>query len=106
LLARTGTRPIIVTGALLGAGEAWLAAALITASSTLGAALGLAILTAIATSRTNDVLTAHAGSREALTSGFQHAVIAARADTEARRGRRGQRILNPHAATARLSAGD
>jgi EmrB/QacA subfamily drug resistance transporter len=56
--------------------KAGLAAALITASSTLGAALGLAILTAIATSRTQHLLIAHAAPHQALTSGFQHALVA------------------------------
>ena len=110
LVARIGTRPIIVAGAVIGAGgvywlsripvhgsyltdllpglvvmalglgavmvgvqnaanagvpadKAGLAAALITTSSTVGAALGLAILTAIATSRTNHLIAAHAGTR-------------------------------------------
>ena len=123
LLPRTGTRPIIVAGALLGAGgvywlsripvhgsylpdllpglvimalglgaifvgvqnaanagvspdKAGLAAALITTSSTLGAALGLAILTAIATGRTQHLLGAGAAPPAALTSGFQHALVA------------------------------
>jgi EmrB/QacA subfamily drug resistance transporter len=123
LLSRTGTRPIIVVGTLLGAAgvywlsripvhgsyltdllpglvimalglgavfvgvqnaanagvpadKAGLAAALITTSSTLGAALGLAILTAIASSRTQHLLTGHAPPAQALTSGFQHALIA------------------------------
>ena len=123
LLSRTGTRPIIVAGTLLGAGgvywlsripvhgsygadilpglvvmaiglgavfvgvqtaanagvpaeKAGLAAALITASSTLGGALGLAIFSAIATSQTNHLLGAHASRPEALTSGFQRALIA------------------------------
>lgn len=124
LLSRTGTRPIIVVGTLLGAGgvywlsripvhgsyvsdilpglvvmaiglgavfvgvqtaanagvpaeKAGLAAALITASSTLGGALGLAIFSAIATSATSHQLIAHASRPEALTAGFQHALIAA-----------------------------
>ena len=122
-MSRTGTRPIIVAGTLLGAGggywlsripvhgsyladllpglvimavglgavfvgiqtaanagvppdKAGLAAALITTSATLGAALGLAILTGIATSRTHDLLAAHATPTEALTSGFQRALLA------------------------------
>jgi len=123
LLSRTGTRPIMVAGTLLGAGgvywlsripvhrsyltdilpglvvmairlgavfvgvqtaanagvppdKAGLAAALITTSSTLGGALGLAIFSAIATSRTRQLLAAHTARPEALTSGFQHALIA------------------------------
>jgi hypothetical protein len=118
LVARIGTRPIIVAGAVIGAGgvhwlsripvhgsyltdllpglvvmalglgavmvgvqnaanagvpadKAGLAAALITTSSTVGAALGLAILTAIATSRTNHLIAAHANNADALTSGAQ-----------------------------------
>jgi EmrB/QacA subfamily drug resistance transporter len=123
LLVRTGTRPIIVAGALVGAGgvfwlsqipvhgsylsdllpamvimalglgavfvgvqtaanagvppeEAGLAAALINTSQQLGAALGLAIFSAIATSRTQALLAAHASTPGALTSGFQRALLA------------------------------
>ena len=122
LVPRIGTRPIIVAGAVIGAGgiywlsripvhgsyltdllpglivvalglgavmvgvqnaanvgvpadKAGLAAALITTSSTVGAALGLAILTAIATSRTNHLIPAHAGAAHALTSGFHTALV-------------------------------
>jgi EmrB/QacA subfamily drug resistance transporter len=124
LLARTGTRPVIATGALVGAGavfwlsrvpvhgtylgnllppmvivslglgavfvgvqtaanagvpsdKAGLAAALVNTSQQLGPALGLAIFSAIATSRTNDLLHAHATRPEALTSGFHDALLAA-----------------------------
>jgi EmrB/QacA subfamily drug resistance transporter len=56
--------------------QAGLAAALISASATLGGALGLAILSAIATSRTHHLLAAHAAGRVALTSGFGHALLA------------------------------
>jgi EmrB/QacA subfamily drug resistance transporter len=123
LLARTGTRPVIATGALLGAGgiywlsripvhgsyaadllpplvimalglgavfvgvqtaanagvpadKAGLAAALITASTQLGGALGLAIFTAIATGRTNHLLAGGATRPDALTSGFHRGLLA------------------------------
>jgi EmrB/QacA subfamily drug resistance transporter len=123
LVERIGTRPIILTGALIGAAgvywlsripvhgsyltdllpglvilalglgavmvgvqnaanagvpadKAGLAAALITTSSTIGAALGLAILTAIATSRTDHLIDAHASTPVALTGGFREALIA------------------------------
>src|SRR5579859_1855701 len=123
LFVRTGTRPIIVTGALLAAGgiywlsripvhgsyftdlfpglmimslglgavfvgvqtaanadvppdKAGLAAALINASFQLGAALGLAIFSAIATSRTNHLLARHIAQPDALTSGFHRALLA------------------------------
>jgi len=123
LVARIGTRPIIVAGAVIGAGgvywlsripvhgsyltdllpglvvmalglgavmvgvqnaanagvpadKAGLAAALITMSSTVGAALGLAILTAVATSRTSHLIAAHAGTANALTGGFHAALVA------------------------------
>jgi hypothetical protein len=56
--------------------KAGLAAALITASSTLGGALGLAIFSAIATSRTHHLLAAHASRPGALTSGFKLALTA------------------------------
>jgi predicted MFS family arabinose efflux permease len=122
LLSRIGTRPVIVTGALIAAGglywlsripvhgsylsnllpgllvlslgfgpvfvgvttaanagvpadKAGLAAALLNASQQLGGALGLAIFTAIATSHTRQLLTDHAAPAEALTSGFQRALL-------------------------------
>lgn len=124
LITRTGTRPIIATGALVGAGavywlsrvpvhgayladllppmvivalglgavfvgaqtaanagvppdKAGLAAALVNTSQQLGPALGLAIFSAIATSRTTDLLHAHSTRPEALTSGFRNALLAA-----------------------------
>jgi MFS family permease len=124
LLTRTGTRPVIATGALVGAGavywlsrvpvhgtylanllppmvivalglgavfvgvqtaanagvppdKAGLAAALVNTSQQLGPALGLAIFSAIATSRTTDLLHAHSTRPEALTSGFRNALLAA-----------------------------
>jgi EmrB/QacA subfamily drug resistance transporter len=123
LLARTGTRPVIIVGSLIAAGgvywlsripvdgtylsdllpgllitslglgamfvavttaanagvpadKAGLAAALLNSSQQVGAALGLAIFTAIATSRTSDLLASHAPTAEALTSGFQRALLA------------------------------
>jgi EmrB/QacA subfamily drug resistance transporter len=122
MFIRTGTRPIIVSGALLAAGgifwlsripvdgtylgnlltplvimgaglgllyagvqtaanagvpqgQAGLAAALITASFQLGSALGLAVFSGIATSRTSHLLAAHAPLKEALTAGFQRALL-------------------------------
>lgn len=42
----------------------------------LGAALGLAIFSAIVASRTNHLLAAHASLPEALTSGFHRALLA------------------------------
>jgi EmrB/QacA subfamily drug resistance transporter len=124
LLTRRGTRPVIVAGALMGAGgifwlsripadgsyvvnllpalvvlalglggvfvgvttaaqagvpadKAGLAAALINSSTWLGGALGVAIFSAIATSRTRDLLAQHATQAQALTSGFQRALLAA-----------------------------
>jgi EmrB/QacA subfamily drug resistance transporter len=58
------------------ADKAGLAAALLNSSQQVGAALGLAIFTAIATSRTSDLLASHAPTAEALTSGFQRALLA------------------------------
>jgi EmrB/QacA subfamily drug resistance transporter len=122
IFVRTGTRPIIVSGALLAAGgilwlsripvdgsylanlvaplvimggglgllyagvqtaanagvpedQAGLAAALITASFQLGSALGLAVFSGIATSRTSHLLAAHTPRPEALTAGFQRALL-------------------------------
>jgi EmrB/QacA subfamily drug resistance transporter len=56
--------------------QAGLAAALITASSTLGGALGLAIFCALATNRTTHQLAAHASQAAALASGFRVALTA------------------------------
>jgi EmrB/QacA subfamily drug resistance transporter len=56
--------------------KAGLAAALVNASTQLGGALGLAIFSAIATSRTNHLLAAHATVPHALTSGFHRALLA------------------------------
>jgi EmrB/QacA subfamily drug resistance transporter len=123
LFVRSGTRPIIVAGALLSAGavytlsqipvhgsyvtdllpglllmslglgavfvgvttaanagvpadKAGLAAGLLNTAQWLGAALGLAIFSALATSRTNHLLAAHIARPEALTSGFQRGLLA------------------------------
>lgn len=122
MLARVGTRPVIVVGAIISAaGLYWLsripvhgsylsdllpgllvisigfgpvfvgvttaanagvppetaglAASLLNASQQLGAALGLAIFSAVATSRTNDLLAHHSAVNTALTSGFQRALF-------------------------------
>jgi predicted MFS family arabinose efflux permease len=123
LLARTGTRPLIVGGSLIASGgvywlsripvhgsylgdllpgmmvmslglgavfvavttaanagvpadKAGLAAALLNASQQLGGALGLAIFSAIATARTTHLLSSHTPPADALTSGFQRALLA------------------------------
>ncbi|KAB2390503.1 MFS transporter [Actinomadura montaniterrae] len=122
MFVRTGTRPVIVSGALLAAGgvfwlsripvdgtylgdllvplvvmgaglgllyagvqtaanagvpedQAGLAAALITASFQLGSALGLAVFSGIATSRTGHLLAVRTPLPEALTAGFQRALL-------------------------------
>jgi EmrB/QacA subfamily drug resistance transporter len=58
------------------ADRAGLAAALLNSSQQLGGALGLAIFSAIATSRINDLLVAHTALPAALTSGYQRALLA------------------------------
>ncbi len=55
---------------------AGLAAALVNSSTWLGGALGLAIFSAVATSRTHGLLAAGAPLDHALTSGFQRALLA------------------------------
>ncbi|MGB0092640.1 MAG: MFS transporter [Solirubrobacteraceae bacterium] len=57
------------------ADKAGLAASLLNASQQVGGALGLAIFTAVATSRTNHLLAAHTPVAHALTSGFQRALL-------------------------------
>ncbi len=59
------------------ADKAGLAAALVNSAQQVGGALGLAIFTAIATSRTNDLLAGRHPMPEALTSGFHRALFAA-----------------------------
>jgi EmrB/QacA subfamily drug resistance transporter len=123
LIARTGTRPVMVTGSLVAAAgvyylsripvhgsyltdmlpgmvamsfglgavfvsvttaanagvpghQAGLAASLLNASQQLGGALGLAIFSAIATSRTGHLVAARTALPEALTSGFSRALLA------------------------------
>lgn len=56
--------------------QAGLAAALLNASQQLGGALGLAIFSAIATARTNQLLAAHTAVPHALTAGFHRALLA------------------------------
>ena len=56
--------------------KAGLAASLLNASQQLGAALGLAIFSALATSRTHDLLAHHTATPAALTGGFQRALLA------------------------------
>jgi EmrB/QacA subfamily drug resistance transporter len=122
LVARTGTRPLIVVGALFAAGgmyylsripvdgsyltdlfpgmmivslglgavfvgvttaanagvpadKAGLAAALLNSAQQVGAALGLAVFSAIATSRSEHLLAQHASLPYALTSGFHRALL-------------------------------
>jgi EmrB/QacA subfamily drug resistance transporter len=56
--------------------RAGLAAALVNTSTWLGGALGLAIFSVIANSRTHDLIVGHAAAPDALTSGFQRALTA------------------------------
>jgi EmrB/QacA subfamily drug resistance transporter len=81
LILSLGFGPVFVgvtTAANAGvpADKAGLAAALLNASQQLGGALGLAIFSALATSRTNDLLAAHTPPPAALTAGFQRALLA------------------------------
>ncbi len=67
----------IAANAGVPADKAGLAAALLNASQQAGGALGLAIFSAIATSRTSHLLAINTAMPEALTSGFQTALLAA-----------------------------
>ncbi|MGZ4223048.1 MAG: MFS transporter [Solirubrobacteraceae bacterium] len=80
LVLSIGIGPVFVgvtTAANAGvpADKAGLAASLLNASQQVGGALGLAIFTAIATSRTNELVAAHTPMADALTSGFQRALL-------------------------------
>jgi EmrB/QacA subfamily drug resistance transporter len=122
LVTRIGTRPVVVTGALVGAAgvyylsrvpvhgsyvadvlpgmlvmalgmggvfvavttaanagvpaeQAGLAAGLLNASQQLGSALGLAILSAISISRTNELLAAHTARLDALAAGYHRGLL-------------------------------
>jgi EmrB/QacA subfamily drug resistance transporter len=80
LLVAIGVGPLFVgvtTAANAGvpSDKAGLAASLLSASQQLGGALGLAILTALATSRTHDLLARHVAAPDALLSGFQRALL-------------------------------
>jgi EmrB/QacA subfamily drug resistance transporter len=84
LVMSFGLGPVFVgvsTAANAGvpADKAGLAAALLNASQQLGGALGLAIFTALATSRTTDLLSHHASPVQALDSGLQRALVASSA---------------------------
>jgi EmrB/QacA subfamily drug resistance transporter len=56
-------------------GESGLASGLINTSQQIGGALGLAVLSSVATSRTSDVLAGGSGLPDALTEGFQTAFL-------------------------------
>lgn len=58
------------------ADKAGLAASLLNSSQQLGGALGLAVLTTVATSRTTDLLSAGSAPPEALAAGFSRALLA------------------------------
>ncbi len=80
LVLSIGIGPVFVgvtTAANAGvpADKAGLAASLLNASQQIGGALGLAIFTAIATSHTHHLLAAHAPVDQALTAGFQRALL-------------------------------
>ena len=66
----------VAANAGVPAHQAGLAAGLINTSLQLGAALGLAIFSALATARTNDLLAAHAATPQALTSGYARGLLA------------------------------
>ncbi len=80
LVLSLGIAPVFVgvtsaANAGVPADKAGLAASLLNASQQVGGALGLAIFTAIATSRTHHLLAAHAPVDQALTAGFQRALL-------------------------------
>jgi hypothetical protein len=68
---------IIAATACVPADRAGLAAALLNYAQQIGGALGFAIFSAIAPSRTNQLLAKGIGTPAALTSGFRRALVAA-----------------------------
>jgi predicted MFS family arabinose efflux permease len=66
----------VAANAGVPANQAGLAAGLLNTSLQLGIALGLAVFSALATSRTNHELAAHAARSDALTSGYARALLA------------------------------
>ena len=56
--------------------QAGLAAGLLSASQQVGMTLGLAVLSAVATARTHHLIATHAARPDALTSGYQRALLA------------------------------
>jgi putative intracellular protease/amidase len=60
---------------LLSANKAGLAVGLLSTSQQLGMALGLAVLSVIATARTDHLLPSHATRAAALTAGYQRALL-------------------------------
>ena len=80
LVLSFGVGPVFVgvtsaANAGVPADKAGLAASLLNASQQVGGALGLAIFTAVATSRTNSLLAAHTPLLNAVTGGFQRALL-------------------------------
>jgi EmrB/QacA subfamily drug resistance transporter len=80
LIMALGMGAVFVTGTAAAndgvpPGQAGLAAGLLNAAQQLGSALGLAILSAIATSRTQSLLAAHAPLPAALTSGYHRGLL-------------------------------
>jgi EmrB/QacA subfamily drug resistance transporter len=80
LLVGLGVTPMFVAVAAAAnagvpADKAGLAASLLNASQQLGGALGLAILTAVATSQTHHQLAAHSSQSHALVAGFQRGLF-------------------------------
>jgi hypothetical protein len=67
--------------------EAGLASGLITTSQRIGGGIGLAILTSVATTRTNDLLSSGVAAPTALTEGFQAGLLGRRRPRRARRRR-------------------
>ena len=80
LVLSFGVGPVFVgvtsaANAGVPADKAGLAASLLNASQQVGGAIGLAIFTAVATSRTNALLAAHTPLANAMTAGFQRALL-------------------------------